>query len=113
MAPGNARSAPSATPLAFTPAKKLRLYAATQTPASSTGRHGSRDAPARRACFAGRDLAGEIEALGRRAGAVWLLTPDYGPAGWLAFYLPKGPCVVQPTQRLRWVGCTTQVPFGR
>ena len=43
-----AMAVPSATPLAFTPAKKLRLYAATHTPASSTGRHGSRDAPARR-----------------------------------------------------------------
>jgi hypothetical protein len=31
------------------------------------------------------------------------LAPDYGTTGWLAFYLPKGTCVVQPTQRIRWV----------
>jgi hypothetical protein len=32
-----------------------------------------------------------------------VLAPDYGTTGWLAFYLPKGTCVVQPTQRIRWV----------
>ena len=32
-----------------------------------------------------------------------MLAPDYGTTGWLAFYLPKGTCVVQPTQRIRWV----------
>jgi hypothetical protein len=32
-----------------------------------------------------------------------VLAPDYGTTGWLAFYLPKGSCVVQPTQRIRWV----------
>ncbi len=43
-----AMAVPSATPLAFTPAKKLRLYAATHTPASSTERHDSLRAPTRR-----------------------------------------------------------------
>ena len=32
-----------------------------------------------------------------------MLAPDYGTTGWLAFYLPKGSCVVQPSQRIRWV----------
>jgi hypothetical protein len=38
-----------------------------------------------------------------RVGATCVLAPDYGTTGWLAFYLPKGTCVVQPTQRIRWV----------
>ena len=38
-----------------------------------------------------------------RTGTAWLLAPDFGTTGWLAFYLPKGSCVVQPTQRIRWV----------
>jgi hypothetical protein len=32
-----------------------------------------------------------------------VLAPDYGTTSWLAFYLPRGTCVVQPTQRVRWV----------
>ena len=32
-----------------------------------------------------------------------MLAPDYGTTGWLAFYLPAGTCVVQQTQRIRWV----------
>ena len=32
-----------------------------------------------------------------------MLAPDYGTTGWLAFYLPKGSCVAQRTQRIRWV----------
>jgi hypothetical protein len=32
-----------------------------------------------------------------------VLVPDYGTTSWLAFYLPKGTCVLQPTQRIRWV----------
>jgi len=38
-----------------------------------------------------------------RVGATCVLAPDYGTTGWLTFYLPKGSCVVQPTQRIRWV----------
>ena len=40
--------------------------------------------------------------LGRHV-AIKLLAPDYGTTGWLSFYLPRGTCVVQPTQRIRWV----------
>jgi hypothetical protein len=38
-----------------------------------------------------------------RVGATCVLSDDYGNTGWLAFYLPKGSCVAQRTQRLRWV----------
>ena len=50
-----------------------------------------------------RELAGQIEAVRQRVGASCVLVPDYGTTSWLAFYLPKGTCVLQPTQRIRWV----------
>ncbi len=62
-----------------------------------------RDATVRSVGVGWRELAGEIEAVRLRTGAVCVLAPDYGTTGWLAFYLPKGTCVVQPTQRIRWV----------
>ena len=62
-----------------------------------------RDATVRSVGVGWRELAGEIEAVRLRVGAACVLAPDYGTTGWLAFYLPKGTCVVQPTQRIRWV----------
>jgi hypothetical protein len=62
-----------------------------------------RDATVRSVGVGWRELAGEIEAVRARTGATCVLAPDYGTTGWLAFYLPKGTCVVQPTQRIRWV----------
>jgi hypothetical protein len=62
-----------------------------------------RDATVRSVGVGWRELAGEIEAVRVRVGAACVLAPDYGTTGWLAFYLPKGTCVVQPTQRIRWV----------
>jgi Dolichyl-phosphate-mannose-protein mannosyltransferase len=62
-----------------------------------------RDATVRSVGVGWRELAGEIEAVRRRVGASCVLAPDYGTTGWLAFYLPVGSCVVQPTQRIRWV----------
>ncbi|GAC1630291.1 MAG: glycosyltransferase family 39 protein [Bradyrhizobium sp.] len=62
-----------------------------------------RDATVRSVGVGWRELAGEIEAVRARVGARCVLAPDYGTTGWLAFYLPKGTCVVQPTQRIRWV----------
>jgi 4-amino-4-deoxy-L-arabinose transferase-like glycosyltransferase len=50
-----------------------------------------------------RELAAGIEQVRVRVGAACVLAPDYGTTSWLAFYLPKGTCVVQPTQRIRWV----------
>jgi 4-amino-4-deoxy-L-arabinose transferase-like glycosyltransferase len=62
-----------------------------------------RDATVRSVGVGWRELAAEIEAVRVRVGATCVLAPDYGTTGWLAFYLPKGSCVVQPTQRIRWV----------
>src|SRR6202158_2599857 len=62
-----------------------------------------RDATVRSVGVGWHELAGEIESVRMRVGATCVLAPDYGTTGWLAFYLPKGTCVVQPTQRIRWV----------
>ena len=62
-----------------------------------------RDATVRSVGVGWRELAGEIEAVRARAGATCVLAPDYGTTGWLAFYLPKGTCVAQQSQRIRWV----------
>jgi hypothetical protein len=62
-----------------------------------------RDATVRSVGVGWHELASEIEAVRARVGAACVLAPDYGTTGWLAFYLPKGTCVVQPTQRIRWV----------
>ncbi len=62
-----------------------------------------RDATVRSVGVGWRALAGEIETVRAGVGASCVLAPDYGTTGWLAFYLPKGTCVVQPTQRIRWV----------
>jgi hypothetical protein len=62
-----------------------------------------RDASVRSVGVGWRELAAAIEQVRLRVGASCVLAPDYGTTGWLAFYLPKGTCVVQPTQRIRWV----------
>jgi 4-amino-4-deoxy-L-arabinose transferase-like glycosyltransferase len=62
-----------------------------------------RDATVRSVGVGWRELAGEVEAVRARVGATCVLAPDYGTTSWLAFYLPAGTCVVQPTQRIRWV----------
>ncbi|SDR91443.1 glycosyltransferase family 39 protein [Bradyrhizobium canariense] len=62
-----------------------------------------RDATVRSVGVGWRQLADEIEAVRVRVGAACVLAPDYGTTSWLVFYLPKGTCVVQPTQRIRWV----------
>jgi hypothetical protein len=50
-----------------------------------------------------RETADGIEAVRARVGATCVLASDYGTTAWLAFYLPKGTCVAQHTQRIRWV----------
>src|ERR1700733_8419160 len=55
-------------------------------------------------------IAAEIEATRARVGASCVLAPDYGTASWLTFYLPKDTCVVQPTQRIRWVNMAEPDP---
>jgi 4-amino-4-deoxy-L-arabinose transferase-like glycosyltransferase len=62
-----------------------------------------RDATVRSVGVGWPELAAGIEAVRVRTGASCVLAPDYGTTSWLAFYLPKDTCVVQPTQRIRWV----------
>jgi 4-amino-4-deoxy-L-arabinose transferase-like glycosyltransferase len=62
-----------------------------------------RDATVRSVGLGWDDLANQIEAVRSRTGATCVLAPDYGTTGWLAFYLPKGTCVAQHGQRIRWI----------
>src|SRR4051812_6968663 len=62
-----------------------------------------RDATVRSVGVGWREAAREIEAVRARVGASCVLAPDYGTTGWLAFYLPKGTCVEQQNQRIRWI----------
>jgi 4-amino-4-deoxy-L-arabinose transferase-like glycosyltransferase len=62
-----------------------------------------RDATVRSVGVGWRELAAGIEAVRIRVGASCVLVPDYGTTSWLAFYLPKGTCVLQQAQRFRWV----------
>ncbi len=62
-----------------------------------------RDATVRSVGVGWREIAGEIEAVRLRVGASCILAPDYGTTSWLAFYLPKGTCVAQQGQRIRWI----------
>lgn len=62
-----------------------------------------RDATVRSVGVGFAELAGQIEAVRKQAGASCVLAPDYGTTSWLAFYLPKGTCVAQWGQRIRWV----------
>jgi 4-amino-4-deoxy-L-arabinose transferase-like glycosyltransferase len=62
-----------------------------------------RDSTVRSVGVGWRELADEIEAVRSRTGATCVLAPDYGTTSWLAFYLPKGTCVAQQSQRIRWV----------
>src|SRR5580693_7100255 len=62
-----------------------------------------RDATVRSVGVGWRELAAGIEAVRARTGASCVLAADYGTTSWLAFYLPKGTCVTQLTQRIRWV----------
>ena len=65
-----------------------------------------RDATVRSVGVGWRDTAAGIETVRGRVGATCVLAPDYGTTGWLAFYLPRGTCVAQQSQRIRWVNMT-------
>ena len=69
-----------------------------------------RDATVRSIGIGFEELAAEIEATRMRTGATCVLAPDYGTVGWLTFYLPKGTCVTQPSQRIRWVNMPEPTP---
>jgi 4-amino-4-deoxy-L-arabinose transferase-like glycosyltransferase len=62
-----------------------------------------RDATVRSVGVGWRETADAIEAARARTGATCVLASDYGTTGWLAFYLPKGTCVTQHSQRIRWI----------
>jgi dolichyl-phosphate-mannose-protein mannosyltransferase len=62
-----------------------------------------RDATVRSVGVGWHEIAREIETVRARVGATCVLAPDYGTTSWLAFYLPKGTCVAQQSQRIRWV----------
>jgi hypothetical protein len=62
-----------------------------------------RDATVRSVGVGWRELANRIEEVRKRTGATCVLVPDYGTTSWLAFYLPRGTCVAQQSQRIRWV----------
>ncbi|MBI5262465.1 MAG: glycosyltransferase family 39 protein [Bradyrhizobium sp.] len=62
-----------------------------------------RDATVRSVGVGWPELARQIEAVRARVGATCVLAPDYGTTAWLAFYLPTGTCVIQRSQRIRWI----------
>jgi 4-amino-4-deoxy-L-arabinose transferase-like glycosyltransferase len=62
-----------------------------------------RDATVRSIGVGFPELAAEIEAVRQRTGATCVLGPDYGTTSWLMFYMPKGTCVAQRGQRIRWI----------
>jgi 4-amino-4-deoxy-L-arabinose transferase-like glycosyltransferase len=62
-----------------------------------------RDASVRSIGVGWRELAAEIEAARVKTGARCVLAQSYGVAGWLKFYLPKGTCVAQHFERIRWI----------
>jgi hypothetical protein len=69
-----------------------------------------RDASVRSVGVGFREIAAEIEAVRTRIGATCVMADDYGTTGWLAFYLPKGGCVAQRTQRYRWINMPEPSP---
>jgi hypothetical protein len=69
-----------------------------------------RDVTVRSVGVGWREAAAEIEAVRIRFGAGCILVPDYGTTAWLAFYLPKGTCVAEHSQRIRWVNMPEPEP---
>ena len=51
----------------------------------------------------GTQVVPQLEALRQQIGAATVITTDYRTTGWLAFYLPTRPPVIQITERIRWV----------
>jgi len=49
-----------------------------------------------------REVATEIETIRARVGATCVLASYYGTTAWLEFYMPKGTCIAQRSERIRW-----------
>jgi 4-amino-4-deoxy-L-arabinose transferase-like glycosyltransferase len=64
---------------------------------------GAIDPTARQLGTGWRAVGTEVDAFRRAHGARAVLTSGYALTGWLAFYLPSGPPVVQLNERVRWV----------
>ena len=62
-----------------------------------------RDASVRSIGVGWPELAADIEAMRAKTGARCVLAPEYGTTSWLLFYLPKGTCVAQRYERIRWI----------
>ncbi len=64
--------------------------------------------PTARALGAGwKELAVKIDQLRKELASPVVLTTDYGLDGWLSFYLPSHPPVVQVNERMRYVNAPT------
>jgi hypothetical protein len=50
-----------------------------------------------------RNVADQIALIRDRLGASCVLVGDFGTTAWLMFYLPKGSCIAQRNERIRWV----------
>lgn len=50
-----------------------------------------------------RQVVPQVEALRLQIGAATVITTDYRTTGWLAFYLPSRPPVIEIAERIRWV----------
>ena len=62
----------------------------------------SKDPVARLLAVGYGPIVEEIDALRRQTGARGVVTTNYAQTGWLAFYAPSHPPVVQLTERDRW-----------
>jgi len=62
-----------------------------------------RDATVRAVGIGWPQLAREIETIRIAQKATCVLAGDYGTTAWLMFYMPKGTCIVQRTDRYRWI----------
>jgi hypothetical protein len=62
-----------------------------------------RDASVRSVGVGWRGLAADIEAARAKSGARCVLAQSYAVTSWLMFYLPKGTCVAQHSERIRWI----------
>lgn len=64
---------------------------------------GSMDPTARDIGAGWAELAAQIDAIRVERGARAVLTTSYAATGWLSFYLPGRPPVIQFNERIRWV----------